>query len=106
MRQTAAILSTYSHADNFRDLLIDPLTPYDDATNDDCDMPLTPSAYAECSEYLRFALDPQNFLIDQITELALSLSLCPLHRCDYAICFDDDDAVCAQIRMIHPSHDT
>lgn len=43
---------------------------------------------------------------ETLTEIALSLSLCPIHYIDYAICFDDDDAECAQIRMIHPSHDT
>jgi hypothetical protein len=34
------------------------------------------------------------------------MSLCPLHLCDYAICFDDEDPECAQIREIHPGHDT
>lgn len=61
---------------------------------------------------------------EQLTELALSLSLCPIHFHDYAICFDDaicaDDIAanpdlahaldytdeCSQIRMIHPIHDT
>ena len=43
---------------------------------------------------------------EEITELALSLSLCPIHLIDYAICFDDENAECAQVRLIHPSHDT
>jgi len=43
---------------------------------------------------------------EYLTHLALSLSLCPIHLIDYAICFDDDDAECAQIRQIHPTHDT
>lgn len=43
---------------------------------------------------------------ETITELALSQSLCPAHFVDYAICFDDDDPVCAMIRFIHPNHDT
>lgn len=43
---------------------------------------------------------------DELTDTLLSFSLCPLHAIDYAICFDDDDADCAMIRMIHPSHDT
>lgn len=43
---------------------------------------------------------------EYITDLALSHSLCPLHLIDYAICFDDIDPECAQIRIIHPSHDT
>lgn len=42
---------------------------------------------------------------DDLTDLALRFSLCPLHFCDYAICFDDDDDECAAIRTIHPSHD-
>lgn len=40
-----------------------------------------------------------------LTELLLDFSICPLHRIDYAICFDDDDPECAAIRMIHPNHD-
>lgn len=43
---------------------------------------------------------------ESLTALALSLSLCPLHLIDYAICFDDDDDACRAIRIIHPSHDT
>ena len=43
---------------------------------------------------------------DNLSLLRLEYSLCPLHSCDYAICFDDDDAECAQIRDIFPSHDT
>jgi hypothetical protein len=43
---------------------------------------------------------------ETITEWALSMSLCPVHFVDYAACFDDDDPECAQVRMVHPSHDT
>lgn len=43
---------------------------------------------------------------EYLTEIALSLSLCPIHLNDYAICFDDNDDECAQIRMIHPCCDT
>lgn len=43
---------------------------------------------------------------ERLTHIALALSLCPVHLVDYAICFDDDDAECAQVRIIHPSHDT
>lgn len=46
------------------------------------------------------------FDTETLTELRLEYSLCPLHGIDYAICFDDDDPECAQIRAIHPSHDT
>lgn len=41
-----------------------------------------------------------------ISELALSLSLCPMHLTDYAICFDDNDPDCATIRDLFPDHDT
>lgn len=40
------------------------------------------------------------------TALLLAHSLCPLHRIDYAICFDDEDPECEAIRAIHPDHDT
>lgn len=43
---------------------------------------------------------------EQLTEVALALSLCPLHLRDYAICFDDEDPECAAIRAVHPGHDT
>ena len=47
-----------------------------------------------------------NLSRDEISELRLAQSLCPLHAIDYAICFDDDDAECASIRIAFPSHDT
>lgn len=43
---------------------------------------------------------------DQLTELLLNYSLCPIHRWDYAICFDDQNPECSQVRQIHPGHDT
>lgn len=43
---------------------------------------------------------------DDLSELALSFSLCPFHMIDYAICFDADDEECAVIRECFPSHDT
>lgn len=43
---------------------------------------------------------------EDLTALALEYSLCPMHFCDYAICFDDDRPECAAIRTIHPGHDT
>lgn len=43
---------------------------------------------------------------ETMTDLLLAYSLCPMHAIDYAICFDDDDADCAAIRLIHPSHDS
>jgi hypothetical protein len=41
-----------------------------------------------------------------VTAEALALWLCPVHFRDYAICFDDDDIECAQVRAVHPVHDT
>lgn len=47
------------------------------------------------------------FYRDEISEIAMSLSLCPLHFCDWAACFDDEDTECEQIRAIFPhGHDT
>lgn len=43
---------------------------------------------------------------DELTTLLLGYSLCPIHRHDYAICFDDDLDECAQVRAIHPGHDS
>lgn len=47
------------------------------------------------------ALDTQNLSL-----MRLAYSLCPLHGCDYASCFDDDDEDCAEIRQCFPDHDT
>lgn len=46
------------------------------------------------------------YSIHFLSQLRLDQSLCPLHHCDYAACFDDDDPECATIRAIFPSHDT
>lgn len=44
---------------------------------------------------------------DRLTEVAMQLSLCPIHFCDWAICFDDENPDCDQIRAIFPhNHDT
>lgn len=43
----------------------------------------------------------------QLTMLAIEHSLCPRHFIDFAICFDDDDPDCRQIRDCFPdTHDT
>ena len=91
-----------------RELLIDPETAYDDIIDsnyDDDDMIPTRPYFARCADSIRYLLnDP--FATDDLTNLLLSLSLCPMHRIDYAICFDDESPECAAIRMIHPNHDT
>lgn len=44
---------------------------------------------------------------DKLTEFTMGMSLCPIHFIDWAICFDDEDPECAQVRTIFPhSHDT
>lgn len=44
---------------------------------------------------------------DDLSHLLMQHSLCPMHFCDWAICFDDDDPECSQIRAIFPhGHDT
>jgi hypothetical protein len=42
-----------------------------------------------------------------LTDLAMKHSLCPIHFVDWAICFDDEDPECEQVRTIFPNnHDT
>lgn len=74
-----------------RSLLIDPDAPdsYDPTPYD--------TILADCIR----ALDTQS-----LSMLLLDYSLCPLHRIDYAICFDDRDPDCAAIRDTFPNHDT
>ena len=44
---------------------------------------------------------------DEVSELAMTHSLCPIHFIDWAICFDDQTVDCEQIRLIFPiGHDT
>lgn len=43
----------------------------------------------------------------ELSELAMAMSLCPMHFCDWAACFDDETEECSQIRAIFPhNHDT
>ena len=47
------------------------------------------------------------YATDQISHLAMELSLCPMHFVDWAICFDDENPECEQIRQVFPhGHDT
>jgi hypothetical protein len=52
------------------------------------------------------AIRADPYHIHELSMLRLDESLCPLHHCDYAICFDDDDPECAPIRACFPHHDT
>lgn len=63
---------------------------------DECDSPL-----ADTIALMIDALDR-----DDLSHMRLQYSICPLHACDYAICFDDDDAECAAIRATFPAHDS
>lgn len=56
---------------------------------------------------LTYTRDVINALdVDALSLLRYEHSLCPMHACDYAMCFDDDDDECAAIRVVLPSHDT
>jgi hypothetical protein len=106
-----ALLDDSASATAIRALLIHIDTPSNELIDemiDDTDaMPIADAFHnidalrATCRDLLD---DPHNR--ETLTDIALALSLCPMHLIDYAICFDDDDAECAAIRIIHPSHDT
>lgn len=49
---------------------------------------------------------PKSSMIQYRSILCLENSICPIHRCDYAICFDDDDDECAQLRAAFPLCDS
>jgi len=56
---------------------------------------------------LCYLADPENYARDELSQLYMRHSLCPMHHIDWAICFDDQDAECSAIRSIFPhSHDT
>ena len=60
----------------------------------------------DSSEVLEYASD-MGVPRETVTEAAMSLSLCPIHFIDWAICFDDRRPDCSQVRVIFPnSHDT
>jgi hypothetical protein len=62
------------------------------------------AAFRTHYEYAPLAHETYNR--DALSAMRLDFSLCPMHSCDYAICFDDDDSECAAIRACFPSHDT
>jgi hypothetical protein len=72
--------------------------------NDPQDMPAQ-EATLICGLLAAIATDPYGGQ-EELTRLALSVSVCPLHLTDYASCFDDQNRECAAIRLIHPGHDT
>jgi hypothetical protein len=71
----------------------------------DLDPDELPFANPICADINAIILSP--FHHDELSHLALQQSLCPMHFIDFAICFDDDDPTCSQIRTIYAhSHDT
>ncbi|PYS90513.1 MAG: hypothetical protein DMF62_04940 [Acidobacteria bacterium] len=64
------------------------------------------AAFARISELMEVII-AYRFSRDDITKLTINHSLCPLHFCDWAACFDDADPECEAIRAIYPyGHDT
>jgi hypothetical protein len=58
-------------------------------------------------EILKWMATPDSYMTDELSKLYMENSLCPIHRVDWAICFDDEDPSCAQVRAIFPDgHDT
>ncbi len=68
--------------------------------NDPGDMPAE-EATRICGLLAAIATDPHGGQ-EELTRLALDLSLCPLHLTDYADCFDDQVGECEAIRRIWP----
>ena len=57
--------------------------------------------------YLYDKLRKEEFGRDEVSRLAIEQSLCPVHFVDWAICFDDNNVGCTQVRAIFPhGHDT
>lgn len=49
-------------------------------------------------DLLQLMLDAADALPPLANELLLSLDICPMHRCDAAICADDDVIECEALR--------
>lgn len=85
----------------FHQEFIDPGEVYRDA-----DEAVEAAAFAKISELIKVIM-AYRFSRDEITRITIAQSLCPLHFCDWAACFDDEDKECEQIRAIYPyGHDT
>lgn len=104
--ELTALLDDDDNAAIIRAALIFTNTPISELRADTItDIPLSDANIADLRDTaLHLINDSANR--ELLTDTALSLSLCPLHLHDYAICFDDDDDECAAIRTIHPSHDS
>lgn len=99
----AAITALDATTDHFASLAIRDAIINDD----DDDLRAISADYDIAPHSLRPILDAiLSLSTDDLSLLRLSFSLCPIHNIDYAICFDDDNPNCAQIRAAFPSHDT
>lgn len=95
-------LNALANDDDISAAIRDMLICDDTYARDECaDCLQLPTALIDTLVYLIDALDTES-----TTDMLLAFSLCPMHRIDYAICFDDETDECATIRIIHPSHDT
>jgi hypothetical protein len=91
---------------DIRDLLCTDIDDHPDAT-EFMQSPDAPALAALIDAAFAAATAPYSeSMRHRLSELLLSHSLCPMHHCDYAICFDDESDECATIRAYFPSHDT
>lgn len=99
-----AILALYALPDDDCDISI----AIRDMLATDLDDPfIPPTDLPNAMPYLDAIADAHaNLTTHQRSLLRLDASLCPMHACDYASCFDDDDPECAAIRDAFPDHDT
>lgn len=87
-----------------RDMMIDIDTPFRDDIDAAPDFDHIRDHLLALHEHAALPYDES--ARQSLSLLALDYSLCPLHMIDYAICFDDNDPDCAQIRAYFPNHDT
>jgi hypothetical protein len=77
------------------------------STDPDDHLELRAAEYPSAAPHFDAIIDAHaNLSTHERSLLRLDASLCPLHACDYASCFDDDDPECAAIRDAFPNHDT
>ena len=72
----------------------------------DADIDLIASLIQDIIDDIEFSRTYTPDSRQRLSILALSLSLCPLHFHDYAICFDDSLEECEIIRDFFPSYDS
>lgn len=89
-----------------RDLLIDRDATADEPSDAIPASFTAPDFIYDFARALLAMIDRAPYQTHKLSMLALDHSLCPMHFCDYAICFDDDDPECAAIRACFDSHDT